>query len=468
MLFSSTLFLFIFLPVTLLIYYLLLKKRHPRNLFLLAASIVFYAWGEPWYILILLASIVCNWIFGLLVDRYREEQFKARLIIVIMLVFNFSNMFVFKYFMFTLKNINFFFDTSIPIPYIVLPLGISFFTFQTVSYVIDIYRNDAVVQKNLLDVALYILLFPHMLAGPIVRYKTIAEEINHRIENYSDFIEGIRRFVIGLGKKVLIANNMALVADTAFSMQSGEMSMAFAWIGAFAYAFQIFFDFSGYSDMAIGLARMFGFHFQENFNFPYIARSISDFWRRWHISLSSWFRDYVYFPLGGSRVDTRRRLIFNLLVVWSLTGLWHGANWTFIFWGLFYFVLLSIEKLTNFDKLEKFNILRRVYVILAILIGWVFFRSQDLGSALGYLNRMFNPVSGPLIDPLAVRYLQEYAVIFAFAVLFSVPVWGRLKDFLAKKRFAKPMAVAAMAIILLLSISSIINSTYSPFIYFNF
>ncbi|MBQ2747807.1 MAG: MBOAT family protein, partial [Firmicutes bacterium] len=357
MLFSSLIFLVVFLPCARTGYYgialiakLLSRKnaapedteenadiienripagRKLQNIFLLIASLGFYAWGEPWFVLVMMLSILGNWIFGLLVNKFRESKASSRAVIIVMLVFNLSIIFIFKYLCFTLEQINNITKAEIAIPDIALPIGISFFTFQAISYVIDVYREKGEMQKNLLNVGLYISFFPQLIAGPIVRYETISDQINNRRENWDDFAEGVCRFVIGLSKKVLLSNNFALIANQAFSYDAADAcSILFAWLGAIAYTLQIYFDFSGYSDMAIGLGKMFGFHFLENFNYPYISLSVSEFWRRWHISLGSWFRDYVYFPLGGSRVDTKARLVFNLFVVWFLTGVWHGANWT--------------------------------------------------------------------------------------------------------------------------------------------
>lgn len=468
MLFSSTIFIFLFLPIVLILYYLVFRGRRARNLVLLTASLGFYAWGEPWFVVVMMFSILCNWFFGLLVDRFRQSQKHAQRLIILMLIVNFSILFIYKYLLFVLTNLNYIFNKAIPLPTILLPIGISFFTFQGVSYVLDIYRNDAEVQNKLSNVALYIALFPQLIAGPIVRYKTIAEQIEHRIETMADFSIGIRRFILGLGKKVLIANTLALVADASFAMKSSEMSVAFAWLGAFAYAFQIFFDFSGYSDMAIGLGRMFGFHFLENFNYPYISKSVSEFWRRWHISLSTWFRDYVYFPMGGSRVATQSKLIFNLFVVWTLTGIWHGANWTFIAWGFFYFLLLILEKMTNFEKALTFTFLKRIYVILAVLIGWVLFRSLTLSAALDYLRVMFGFSGNPLLDQQTLLTLKENALFYLYGILFSMPIYKWLKDRVPKTTLFYIGDVLGYIIICLLSIAAVINSSYNPFIYFNF
>lgn len=373
--------------------------------------------------------------------------------------------------MFTLENINFIFGTNLLVPIIKLPIGISFFTFQAISYVIDVYREDGKVQKNPLNVGLYISFFPQLIAGPIVRYQTIADQIIDRKETLDDFSEGVFRFIKGLGKKVLIANSMAIVADKAFIIPISELSFSFAWLGALAYSFQIYYDFSGYSDMAIGLGKMFGFHFLENFNYPYISLSISEFWRRWHISLGTWFRDYVYIPMGGSRVKTNTKLIFNLFIVWFLTGLWHGANWTFICWGLMYFVLLVFEKTVDLNKLLKNDIIKRIYTLLFVQIGWVIFRATDIRQAVGYIRTMFNiNTQLPLFDNNTLLYFNENKIFFLLALIFSMPVvrWiaGKLKY---KKSYSiEVINVLTYVLIFLLSASYIVKGSYNPFIYFNF
>ena len=353
MLFPSEVFLFVFLPVVLGVYYLLLRKtKHLKNIFLLAASLFFYAWGEPQNVWLMVGVILFNWFFGILVDKVRDHKVPVRILMTVMVLTNVGILGWYKYSEFVMLQVNRFLHTEFTVPDVTLPIGISFFTFQAMSYVIDVYRGHGKVQKNPLQVGLYISLFPQLIAGPIVRYETIADQIENRVENLADFNAGVTRFCIGLGKKVLIANNMALIADNAFGLiinNEFQASVGMAWLGAIAYTLQIFFDFSGYSDMAIGLGQMFGFHFEENFKYPYISSTVSEFWRRWHISLQTWFRDYVYFPLGGSRVS-KPRLVLNLFVVWALTGIWHGANWTFLAWGLLYFVLLTFEKLSGLGK----------------------------------------------------------------------------------------------------------------------
>jgi alginate O-acetyltransferase complex protein AlgI len=470
MLFSSIVFIFFFLPFVLFLYYIPLRKsRKWQNIMLLLVSLGFYAWGEPWFVLVMILSIIGNWYFGILVDRFREDKNRGKVVIFVCIVFNISILWVFKYLNFTVDNINAIFGANFSISEIILPIGISFFTFQAISYVIDIYRRDGEVQKTPLNVGLYISFFPQLIAGPIVRYQTIADQIENRRESFDDFSNGVCRFIIGLGKKVLIANNMALIADTAFGMAKNtgdtELSILMAWLGALAYTFQIYFDFSGYSDMAIGLGRMFGFKFLENFNYPYISSSITEFWRRWHISLGSWFRDYVYIPLGGSKVNNKGRLVFNLFVVWLLTGVWHGANWTFIMWGILYFVLLVFEKLTGL--LRKRSVVGHIYTLFFVVIGWVLFRAENLGDALNYLKIMFG--GGVLFDPIALQYIAEYKYFYIFAVVFSLPIAQVIKiEKFDLGRLTGPLYVIACMLILALSVSSIVKGSYNPFIYFNF
>ena len=350
MLFSSSIFLFLFLPLVLFLYYLPLRGwREGQNLFLLLASLAFYAWGEPWFVLVMMASILINYAFGLWTARNKRTGKSLFPPVALAVAVNLSVLFVFKYLMFTLGILNSL-GASLTLPVIRLPIGISFFTFQALSYVLDVARGRGEVQRSPLKVGLYISFFPQLIAGPIVKYETVAQQIDCRKESWADVSSGCVRFLTGLGKKVLIANQMAVVADRAFGMEAGSLSASFAWLGSLCYTMQIYYDFSGYSDMAIGLGRMFGFHFLENFRYPYRSRSITEFWRRWHISLSTWFRDYVYFPLGGSRVDAPWKHLRNLFAVWLLTGIWHGANWTFIAWGLLYFLLLVLEKYAHVGR----------------------------------------------------------------------------------------------------------------------
>lgn len=469
MLFSSFVFLFLFLPIVLVFNYIILKKsRILQNLFLFLASLFFYAWGEPWFVLVMFISIMANWFFGILISKYKNQKRKAKITLIISLIFNIGILFIFKYLTFTLQNIKYLFGSDFIVPVILLPLGISFFTFHALSYVIDIYRGKTPAQKNPLYVGLYIFFFSQLVAGPIVRYVTIADQIQHRKETLQDFSEGACRFIIGLGKKVLLANTMSIIADKAFTLPSNELSISFAWLGAIAYTFQIFFDFSGYSDMAIGLGKMFGFHFLENFNYPYISKSISEFWRRWHISLGTWFRDYVYFPLGGSRVKTKSRLVVNLLIVWALTGVWHGANWTFIIWGLMYFALITFEKLTDFEEAVKSSIIKHLYTLFFVIIGWVIFRSADMGQAITYLKTMLFANGWCLVDKYAIQYLSDYKILLLFAVVFSTPVAKVLPNKIKNNKVLHILYPIIYISIFLVSISYIVKGSYNPFIYFNF
>lgn len=482
MLFSSLIFISCFLPAVLAVYYTILRnRRKAQNTFLLVSSLGFYAWGEPWFVLILMGSILGNWIFGFLADRYREEKWQSHGIIAMMVVFNLSIIFIFKYLMFTLENVNRFFDTKIAIPQIMLPIGISFFTFQAISYVLDVYRGRGQVQKNPLNVGLYISFFPQLVAGPIVRYETISEQILHRKESWEGFSQGVCRFLFGFGKKVLLANNFAIVADKAFSLPGDELSVSFAWLGAIAYTLQIYFDFSGYSDMAIGLGKMFGFEFLENFNYPYTSKSISEFWRRWHISLGTWFRDYVYFPMGGSRVSSKWKILFNLLVVWTLTGLWHGANWTFLCWGFLYFVLIAVEKLLHFERLGEnhmgFAIAKRVYTMFMVIVGWVLFRSATIYNALTYLSTMLFLNGNPFMDVNTTVYFAENQYFLFFGILFSMPVYHGLSKWIEARIDRGNRLVGGMVntvyplglmILFLTALSYLVKGSYNPFIYFNF
>ncbi len=467
MVFSSTTFLFLFLPAVLILYYNpIIKNRSFRNAILIASSIFFYAWGEPFFVLLMLVSIMLNWLCGLGVAKFKEKNIsKAKFFVALSVVFNLGMMFVFKYLTFTLENISSLFSANLDTLDIALPIGISFFTFQAMSYVIDVYRGNGAVQKNPFNVALYISFFPQLIAGPIVRYETIAEQINFRKENFDDFSDGVYRFMLGFCKKVLIANNVASVADEIFG--SSEMSVATAWIGAIAYTLQIFFDFAGYSEMAIGIGKMFGFHFLENFDYPYISKSVSEFWRRWHMSLGTWFRDYVYFPLGGSRVNKKSRLIFNLFVVWLLTGIWHGANWTFVIWGLLYFVLLAFEKLTKFP--EKIKFFSHIYTMLFVIIGWVLFRAESLSEAFGYLQTMFFCSGAEIFDPKALFFLDNYKFYLVAGIIACFPIAPKIKEKIKiKSNVYESVAAALLLATFIISLTFTIKGSYNPFIYFNF
>lgn len=468
MVFSSTVFLFLFLPVVIAVYYNpFVKKRGFRNIVLLLASLFFYGWGEPVFVFLMILSIIVNWAFGLMVDGMAKKGNKLgmKLGMILSVVYNLGLMFVFKYLTFVTKNISFLLHNDSIVVNIALPIGISFFTFQLMSYVFDVYYGTAKVQKNLLYVGLYVSMFPQLIAGPIVRYETVADEIVNRVENRKDFAEGFGRFVVGLGKKILISNYVGKIADIAFATEGG-MSVAMAWLGAIAYTLQIYFDFSGYSDMAIGLGRMFGFHFLENFNFPYVSRSITEFWRRWHITLSTWFRDYVYIPLGGNRVSKGRH-IWNIFVVWFLTGVWHGANWTFICWGLLYFVLLMFEKLTGFHKKNGWYM--HIYTMFFVILGWVLFRADSITAAGQYIGNMFGAGATSFIDATFIDCVKNSAVIFVAAVIFSFPVVSKVGELLEKKpMFKNVLASVCMVVVFIASILICIKATYNPFIYLNF
>ena len=462
MVFSSAIFLLIFFPVVLAGYYNpFIKTRAFRNIFLLAASLIFYAWGEPIFVFNMLVSIVVSWLVGLGLEKYPD---KRKTIIVIGTIYHVMTLLVFKYLTFLAQELGLVLHKDFSWIQIALPIGISFFTFQLMSYQFDVYYGKAKMQKNLLCVGLYTALFPQLIAGPIVRYQQVADEIEERRENWDDFAEGIRRFSYGLGKKVLIANYAAQIADNIFAMVPGERSVLTAWIGAIAYSIQIYFDFSGYSDMAIGLGKVFGFHFSENFNYPYISASVTEFWRRWHISLSSWFRDYVYIPLGGNRVK-HSRWILNMLAVWLLTGIWHGANWTFLVWGLFYFCLLMLEKETGFTK--KLKGFSHVYTLVMVVIAWVIFRSNSLQEAFAYIYSMIPGEGKALAGTTAVYYLKNAGSVLIISAVCSLPIYPRLKEKFADSKIAM-LENILVVLIFILALIKTISSSYNPFIYFNF
>lgn len=466
MLFSSSVFLFLFLPIVLIAYYLPLRcHRQAQNVFLLAASLLFYAWGEPWFVLVMVASILLNYAMGMWVDRNKFHHLSCRLPIAVAVVGNIGLLYVFKYLTFTMGIANSL-GAALMVPVIELPIGISFFTFQALSYVIDVYRDKGAVQKSPLKVGLYISFFPQLIAGPIVKYETVADQIDNRVETLSDFTSGCARFVVGLAKKVLIANQMAVVADRAFELDA--ISPGFAWLGALCYTFQIYFDFSGYSDMAIGLGKMFGFHFLENFNYPYISKSFTEFWRRWHISLSSWFRDYVYIPLGGNRVDTKLKHVRNLFVVWLCTGIWHGANWTFILWGLLYFVLLVWEKYGGLGKGWP-SWFKWAFTFVMVMFAWVLFRADSVDAAGMYLLSMFG-LGAPGNSDLAILYLRENWVFLVAAAVFSTPIAHKVRAWADDRNSIVLDACygLGLAMLFLVSVGFIVKGTYNPFIYFNF
>jgi len=490
--FSSAAFLFAFLPLTLGGYYFLPRKF--RNVFLMLASLFFYAWGEPKFVLIMILSIGMNYVFGLLVAR-REEGSYRKIVLTAMVVANLSVFFVFKYLNFTIENLNYLFGGIIPQTHIRLPIGISFFTFQAMSYVFDVALGRGEVQKNPFNVVLYIALFPQLIAGPIVRYETVAEEIGHRQENLADFAKGTRRFIVGLAKKMILSNSVGLLADQAFGYgDASQLSAGMAWLGALAYAFQIYFDFGGYSDMAIGLGLMFGFHFDENFNYPYISRTVSEFWQRWHISLSTWFRDYLFYPVSrkaqplGKKVKQRwgkaaGRLapsVVALSVVWLSTGIWHGASWGYILWGVYYGVLLIsalifqptskkwVKKLkinTDAPWFIAFQILRTMTLVL---LGYVLFRSTSMPRAVGYFGAMFGLTGNVAVDTTVLEALRNHASALVLCAIGSTPIVGFLQKKLGRVGSSDVTKNVLCLVLLILSAAYIVSSSYNPFIYFAF
>lgn len=475
MLFTSLEFLCLFLPVVLAVNFLL--PRMYRNYWLLAASLLFYAWGEPTFVIFMLLSIVFNYLMALKIDDHPpEEKTARRLILALRVIGNLSLLFVYKYMNFFTGTIRSLFPQTqgfIEQTNFVLPIGISFFTFQAMSYVIDVYRGVR-VQKNPANIGLYISFFPQLIAGPIVRYTTIEEQIGHRRVTVDSFAEGVRRFIIGFNKKMLLANVLGEAADSIFALQ--DMSSLTAWVGVVCYTLQIFYDFAGYSDMAIGLGKMFGFDFLENFDYPYCSGSVTEFWRRWHISLGTWFRDYVYFPLGGSRVKSRLRLVFNLFTVWLLTGIWHGANWTFILWGALYGMLIVLEKLLDLPAKAKRSAVTgaiwRVVTLLAVMLGWVLFRSDSLAHAGQYISTMFVAGASSLADTAGLSYLREYLVTIVIGLVCATPVFRMLRTKVSALPRLGPVLLTAGYVLhlalLLMSVSALIMNAHNPFIYFNF
>ena len=464
MVFSSLLFLCLFLPLVIIGYYLSPKRF--KNYWLLLASFIFYSWGEPQYIVLMFISIFANYVFGIGVHKFSKSL--KKLFLVLAILTNIGVLGYYKYSVFLITTINDFFGTSFHLDQLPLPIGISFYTFQAMSYVIDVYRNDGKIQKNPFQLALYIALFPQLVAGPIVRYQSIAEQIHHRTHSIPLFISGIQDFSIGLAKKVIIANQLALVADEIFASPTSEIGTSLAWVGIIAYSLQIFFDFSGYSQMAIGLGKMFGFDFPKNFDYPYISKSISEFWRRWHITLGSWFRDYIYIPLGGNKVSTWK-VYRNLFIVWFATGLWHGASLNFIAWGLYYGVFIALEKAFLGNYLKRTPLfLQHCYVILLFVIGWVFFRAETLPEALAYLGLMFGFGNElPLLNDYVVFYFKQYWFEYSLGILISTPI----VPFLSKRvalPYVNALAPVLCFLLLVYCITVLTTSAYNPFIYFRF
>lgn len=463
MLFSSLTFLFCFFPLVVLIYFML--RPALQNYFLLLASLFFYAWGEPKYLLIMLAVIVINYLAGIGIEYFSQRK---KLMLASSILLNLSILGFFKYTDFLIENINLVFKSNLPLLHIALPIGISFYIFQSMSYTIDVYKETVQPQKNILKFALYVSLFPQLIAGPIVKYRDIANEIDNRNVSLQDVVDGLKRFIIGLSKKVILANTMGEVADTIYATGTNNITADIAWLGAITYSLQIFFDFSGYSDMAIGIGKMFGFKFLENFNYPYIANSVTDFWRRWHISLSSWFKEYLYIPLGGNRVSVLRRNI-NLFVVFFATGLWHGASWNFIVWGLWHGFFLISEKYflkASFKNSIWSKILRHIYVILIFVIGWVFFRADNLYNSLNYLKVMFGFTTTAIVPFTLEYYLTQKVVLIGIVALLLCYDWKSPK--FIESQWLEPIKMGYCVLLMLISITFIAYAGYNPFIYFRF
>ena len=467
MVFSSVFFLFFYLPIVLLVHYISPVKW--RNAILLVFNLIFYGWGEPVYIVIMFASIAIDYTHGMLVEKCKakDNDRGARMAVASSVFFNLLLLFFFKYWDFIAGSLQAIGIGFMPVLGLSLPIGISFYTFQTMSYTIDVYRGDAKAQHSIINFGTFVTLFPQLIAGPIIKYKDLDDQIDHREYHVEMFASGVQVFVVGLAKKVLLANNLGMLWDAYKAMPAGQLTTAGAWLGILAFSLQLYFDFSGYSDMAIGLGRMLGFEFSPNFNYPYISRSITEFWRRWHISLGTWFREYLYIPLGGNRVS-RGRLLFNLLVVWAATGIWHGASWNFLLWGLYFAVLLILEKFFLLRFLERLPAAaRHVYTLFLVAVSWAIFAIEDFGHMGAYLAAMFGMAEGGLADGAFRYYLRSYlptlAVSCAAAVPLGARLWGRLS--VRRKQLLLPVLLMAG---LLLSTAYLVDATYNPFLYFRF
>lgn len=473
MIFSSLLFLFRFLPAVLVLYYL--APRPLRNLVLLLCSLVFYAWGEPVYIILMIVSILVSYTGGILVDRFKTQGKRraARAALLGSSVVSLSLLGFFKYADFLIGTVDSLTGAGINLLKIALPIGISFYTFQTMSYTIDVYRGEAKVQKNLISFGAYVTMFPQLIAGPIVQYKTIDRQLRTRKETAGQFAYGIHRFMIGLGKKVLLANNAGALWDTVSSMEHTQIPVVMSWIGLAAYTFQLYFDFSAYSDMAIGLGHMFGFRFLENFNYPYISKSITEFWRRWHISLSTWFRDYVYIPLGGNRVGVWKH-IRNILVVWMLTGIWHGASWNFVLWGLYYGILLLIEKFVLGKYLKKLpGVFQHIYCMFFVMLGWNLFVFDDMSAGISFARALFGTYGSGFCSRETLYLLYNNAVLMVLLILGSTQLPARAGNWICAKLRGKETILTIVKNvfyvgIFLLSVAWLVDASYNPFLYFRF
>ena len=460
MVFSSNVFLFAYLPIVLLLYYILPKKL--RNPILLLTSLVFYGWGEPIYLLLMIATILLDYVCGLLVHRFREQPKAKKAVLIVGVVLNLASLVFFKYAGFLAQQYNTIsFLPDISVPEVTLPIGISFYVFQSMSYIIDVYRDDAPVQKDPISFGTYVTLFPQLIAGPIVRYADVAEQLQTRRENMKDFSSGVMLFMVGLAKKMLLANPMGNLC-TQMVTDSGTLS---AWVAAVAFSLQLYFDFSGYSDMARGLGRMMGFEFLPNFDYPYISRSVTEFWRRWHISLSTWFKEYVYIPLGGNRKGMARQII-NIAIVWALTGFWHGASWNFLLWGVYYATLLVFEKtvwLKLLNKLPKF--VGHIYTIFAFVMGWVLFYFTDFGQLGAFLPRLFLPTA---TSQASCQLILAFLPLLLVTIFASTPAMAKLQAKYAEKPAMRIGCIAAAAVAMILCVAALASQSYNPFIYFRF
>lgn len=468
MVFSSLTFLFVFLPIVLLIYYI--SPRPLKNFVILLFSLIFYAWGEPKFIFLIILSILINYIGALQIVKNSSDTEKRKFIFITLLLIDISILFFFKYYGFIITSIGSLFGIDLVIRDIPLPLGISFYTFQQISYIIDVYTKKTKVQKNLINFAAYITMFPQLIAGPIVKYNDIESQLKNRNENLTQFSSGVHRFIIGLGKKVLLANSIGAIWSEIKVIPLNEISILTSWIGIIAFALQIYFDFSGYSDMAIGLAKMFGFEFLENFNYPYISKSVTEFWRRWHISVGTWFREYLYIPLGGNKKGNLIQ-IRNLFVVWFTTGLWHGASFNFIAWGIYFGVILFIEKIIFKNILNKLpSFLCHIYTLILVLIGWVIFDMNTLSSAMEYISIMFGLSNNLVVDKLSLFILSNNIVILLIGIICSTTllpnVFKKLRCSLKKSNIF--IIISMYLIIFILSISYLVGESFNPFLYFRF
>lgn len=466
MLFSSIPFLYYFLPIALILYFIAPKKL--KNTVIVFVSLVFYGWGEPKYVVLMMASIIIGYVSGLMIEAFNKKSAK-KWILGISVAINLSFLAYFKYADFFIENFNNVFGISLPLLRIALPIGISFYTFQILSYSVDVYRKDVAAQKNIINLAAYIAMFPQLIAGPIVRYSDIENELTTRTHSFENFSKGIRRFVFGLSKKILIANILGELCD--IFKASNDKSVMFYWLYAIAFALHVYFDFSGYSDMAIGLGRIFGFHFCENFNYPYISKSITEFWRRWHMSLGTWFRDYVYIPMGGNRVK-KLRWIFNIFVVWMLTGFWHGAAWNFVIWGLFFAVLLVIEKMFLLKYIEKSKILNHVYVLFMVLISFVIFNAANMKEAFQYIWGMLDFINIPLVSDEFFYYLKNFAVVLIIGIIGATPLLkntvNKIKENSIGEKIIDILEPITLVVLMVVMTAFLVDGSFNPFLYFRF